>query len=134
MSYSTFLGNPPDRVANIRRKYQEEGYQEGLSAGKRRGFEEGYMLGGEEGVKLGRELGQIAGRLFQLLSQNPPENTARKISRTLQEILAVSFANQEDLEKEVRISRIRGAYKELSTILNVSMPKSVVSDKAKFDF
>jgi flagellar biosynthesis/type III secretory pathway protein FliH len=105
-----------------------------LSAGRRRGFEEGYLLGGEEGVKLGRELGQIAGRLFKLLSQDPSENMARKITRTLQEILTVSFENREDLEKEVQISRIRGAYKELSTILNVSMPKSIVSEKAKFDF
>jgi hypothetical protein len=123
---------------DLPQRYQEEGYRDGINVGKQRGFEEGYILGGEEGLKLGTELGSIAGHLYRILLEHEDslsENIAKKISKSLRDILFVSLKNLEDSEKGVQLARIRGAYKEFCTILNLSFsPGAPISEKSKLEF
>ena len=122
---------------DLLKRYFEEGYREGVKAGRERGFEEGFVLGAEEGDRCGAELGRMAGLLCGHLPTSS-EGLLRKMRRTLQEIAVFPLDNAEDgvegPSKEQRLLRIRGAYREISTSI-ASLPKEPsTAQKAKFDF
>lgn len=132
------------------RRLIDEGYKAGLEAGQDRGFEEGFTLGVEEGGKLGTELGKAAGLLLNILSEgnsqvhNLEVVVKKKVSKTLQEILAISLDNGEDLDKEQRLNKVRAGIKELKSILGKGNlitlsaldynPKNLQMKKSNIDF
>lgn len=124
------------------RKWEEEGYREGLTSGRSHGLNEGFALGYEEGSKIGSNLGNISGLFLGLLNKpETPEAVKRRIEKTLQEIIDFPLTNDEDDMKETKLNRIDAAFREVSSIMGLGpnrsqnpSPSSLEAMKKKLEF
>lgn len=97
------------------RRWEAEGYEEGLRDGQIRSFDEGWELGWHEGCDRGRELGRITRFCLEQYIEkakdfdNAMESAIRRACRLVVDICAFSLSNEEDALKDASLQRIRAA-------------------------
>lgn len=94
------------------------GFKDGVAAGRREGINEGFL----EGLKSGKEFGARIGNSFIPLLQIIQSSTSHTVEfpliesarKLLTEIGSISLSNEEDSEKEARLSQIEAKIKALT--------------------
>lgn len=115
--------------------------KDGIIAGRKEGYIEGLQEGFKSGKEFGSRVGNILVPIFQILQSNdgknsPWEEAARKL---LAEIGNISLSNEEDSEKEGRLSQIEAKIKALTVnfskkVKNSSINKINKSSKDELSF
>lgn len=90
-----------------------EGFKDGLAVGRQEGLKEGFREGFNSGSEFGTRLGQSMALLIQILQSDHSEShdSARKL---LTDLGAIPLSNDEDPQKESRLSQIEAKIKALS--------------------
>ena len=92
-----------------------EGFRDGLESGRQEGFKEGFREGFRSGNEFGIRIGQSIVPLLQILQIETSETVLIEAAlKLLSEIGNISLSNEEDPEKESRLSQIEVKIKALT--------------------
>lgn len=101
-----------------------EGFRDGIIAGRIEGLKEGFREGFKSGKEFGTRLGNLLIPLIKILQSGECENSSlsspssnyliESARKLIKEIGTISLKNEEDMEKELRISQIEAKIKALT--------------------
>lgn len=99
-----------------------EGFKDGYIVGKREGFIEGFQEGLKSGKEFGSRIGNSLVPILQILQSKDDSAVESSLiesaRRLLVEIGSISLSNDEDPEKEARLSQIEAKIKALTVNFN----------------
>lgn len=93
-----------------------EGFQDGLAAGRIEGLKEGFREGFKSGSDFGIRIGNSMIPLIQIIQNSQDSHKSEHVTamKLLTEIGSISLSNDEDPQKESRVSQIEAKIKALT--------------------
>lgn len=105
-----------------------EGFQDGLVAGRQEGLKEGFREGFKSGEEFGTRIGNSMTTLIQILQSGTLETTLIETAqKLLSDIGNISLSNEEDPEKESRLSQIEAKIKALTVNFSKKVKNTLIN-------
>eukprot|EP00128_Syssomonas_multiformis_P010762 Colp12_sorted_trinity150504_noHs@31202 len=130
--------DPFDDVLFLEERLQDEGWEEGLEAGRKVGEQEGRVLGWEKGLSLSKEVGFYYGSasLWKHVVEQNPQNWPSRLPAALTSLLSLigqfplDNPRQEDLFE--LLEKIRAKHKQISSLLQSKQSYSPKKSQMSF--
>ncbi|XP_064594984.1 protein LTO1 homolog [Liolophura sinensis] len=113
-----------DAIEMAGERFRNEGYMEGLDAGRSVGYQEGVTIGKKQGWKIGSELGFYHGfaSSWRKLAAQYPDSKQRVIKALDSLVMMIDefpLSDPTTQSLQDQLEQIRGKFKQISSLLNL---------------